>query len=213
MSSDRRSFAELATRFPLGLAGTFFLGMAEGEGVALDKLRGFCDWLGMTDEELRAYEPHPGAQAYPAFVAWLALNGSRADVVLAFLANLAVWGVRRSLRADRIVCASFLRSLAGNPVRSCLRQWVLPMCANWIDYAAPSAGAGFGGAAPTGGLELGKQPSVDRQYHPRRMIELRVGDAAGEETDSGIETHGMRVGGHFQSLDTTRSDDLGDAID
>jgi len=46
----------------------------------------------MTDDELRAHEPHPGAQAYPAFVAWLALNGSRADVVLAFLANLAAWG-------------------------------------------------------------------------------------------------------------------------
>jgi thiaminase len=92
VSSDRRSFAQLATRFPMGLAGAFFLGMAEGEGVALDKLRGFSAWLGMTDEELRAHEPHPGAQAYAAFVAWLALNGSRADVVLAFLANLAVWG-------------------------------------------------------------------------------------------------------------------------
>lgn len=91
VSSDRRSFAQLAARFPMGLAGAFLLGMAEGEGVALDKLRGFCAWLGMTDEG-RAYEPHPGAQAYPAFVAWLALNGSRADVVLAFLANLAVWG-------------------------------------------------------------------------------------------------------------------------
>jgi thiaminase len=92
VSSDRRSFAQLAARFPLGLAGEFFLGMAEGEGVALDKLRGLADWLGLTDDELRAHEPHPGAQAYPAFVAWLALNGSRADVVLAFLANLAAWG-------------------------------------------------------------------------------------------------------------------------
>lgn len=46
----------------------------------------------MTEAELRGYEPHPGAQAYPAFVAWLALNGSHADVVLAFLANLAIWG-------------------------------------------------------------------------------------------------------------------------
>jgi hypothetical protein len=92
VSSDRRSFAVLAARFPSGLAGEFFLGMAEGEGVALDKLRGLADWLGMTDEELRAHEPHPGAQAYPAFVAWLALNGSRADVALAFLANLAAWG-------------------------------------------------------------------------------------------------------------------------
>lgn len=92
VSSDRRSFAQLAARFPSGLAGEFFLGMAEGEGVALDKLRGLADWLGLTDAELRAHEPHPGAQAYAAFVAWLALNGSRTDVVLAFLANLAAWG-------------------------------------------------------------------------------------------------------------------------
>jgi hypothetical protein len=46
----------------------------------------------MTEAELRGYEPQPGAQAYPAFVAWLALNGSLTDVVLAFLANLAIWG-------------------------------------------------------------------------------------------------------------------------
>jgi thiaminase len=92
VSSDRRSFAQLATRFPAGLAGEFFLGMAESEGLALGKLRGLADWLGLTDDDLGAYEPHPGAQAYPAFVAWLALNGSRADVVLAFLANLAAWG-------------------------------------------------------------------------------------------------------------------------
>jgi hypothetical protein len=54
VSSDRRSFAVLAARFPSGLAGEFFLGMAEGEGAALDKLRGLADWLGMTDEELHA---------------------------------------------------------------------------------------------------------------------------------------------------------------
>jgi thiaminase len=92
VSSDRRSFAQLATRFPAGLAGEFFLGMAQSEGLALGRLRGLADWLGLTDDALRAHEPHPGAQAYPAFVAWLALNGSRAEVVLAFVANLAAWG-------------------------------------------------------------------------------------------------------------------------
>jgi thiaminase len=92
VSSDRRSFAVLAARFPGGLAGEFFLGMAEGEGVALRKLRGLSGWLGLTEAEVDGYEPQPGTQAYPAFVAWLALNGSRADVVLAFLTNLAVWG-------------------------------------------------------------------------------------------------------------------------
>jgi thiaminase len=92
VSSDRRSFAQLAARFPSGLAGEFFLGMAQSEGLALEALGGLARWLGLTEEELRAYEPRPGAQAYPAFVAWLALNGSRADVVLAFVANLAAWG-------------------------------------------------------------------------------------------------------------------------
>ncbi|HEX2301962.1 MAG TPA: hypothetical protein VHH34_26215, partial [Pseudonocardiaceae bacterium] len=92
VSSDRRSFAQLAARFPGGRAGGFFLDLAQGEGVALERLRGLAGWLGLTEDDLVAYEPHPGAQVYPAFVAWLALNGSRADVVLAFLANLAAWG-------------------------------------------------------------------------------------------------------------------------
>jgi hypothetical protein len=69
VSSDRRSFAQLAARFPSGLAGAFFLGMAEGEGVALEKLDGLADWFGMTEEDIRTHEPDPGAQAYPAFVA------------------------------------------------------------------------------------------------------------------------------------------------
>jgi thiaminase len=100
VSSDRRSFAVLAARFPGGLAGEFFLSLADGEGVALRRLQGLSEWLGMTDAEVVGYEPDPGTQAYPAFVAWLALNGSRADVVLAFLANLAVWG-RTAVRSPR----------------------------------------------------------------------------------------------------------------
>ncbi|WAL68985.1 transcriptional regulator [Amycolatopsis cynarae] len=90
--SDRRSFAQLATRFPAGPAGDFFLGLAEGEGIALGRLGTLAAWLGLGEEDLRAHEPHPGAQAYPAYVAWLALNGSRSAVALAFVANLAAWG-------------------------------------------------------------------------------------------------------------------------
>src|ERR687898_212624 len=79
-------------------------GGAQGAGEALGRLLGLAAWLGLADEELRAHDPRPGAQAYPAFVAWLALNGSRSDVVLAFLANLATWGencgrVAEALRA------------------------------------------------------------------------------------------------------------------
>src|ERR687897_274791 len=110
VSSDRRSFAQLAARFPAPPAGDFFLGMAQGEGEALGRLLGLAAWLGLADEELRAHDPRPGAQAYPAFVAWLALNGSRSDVVLAFLANLAAWlgegePPERARRATRLLQA------------------------------------------------------------------------------------------------------------
>jgi thiaminase len=92
LASDRRSFAQLAARFPAGAAGDLFLVLAEGEGQALARLLLLAEELGLDEDRLRTYEPLPTAQAYPAYVAWLALNGSRADVALAFLANLAAWG-------------------------------------------------------------------------------------------------------------------------
>jgi hypothetical protein len=51
-------------------------------------LAAFADAVGLAGE----YEPLAGCQAYPAYVAWLALNGSPGDVALAFLANLETWG-------------------------------------------------------------------------------------------------------------------------
>jgi hypothetical protein len=92
VSSDRRSFALLAARFPEPPAGDLFLSLAVGEGRALGLVHVFAAAVGWDQEAVRAHEPTPGAQAYPAFVAWLALNGSRSDVSLALLANLAAWG-------------------------------------------------------------------------------------------------------------------------
>jgi hypothetical protein len=89
IASDRRSFAQLAARFPEEPAGAFFLDMAAGEGVALGHLPALAAAAGGVEEP---YEPRAGCQAYPAYVAWLALNGQRADVALAFLANLGAWG-------------------------------------------------------------------------------------------------------------------------
>ena len=109
ISSDRRSFALLASRFPEPPAGDLFLSLAEGEGRALELLRAFAVAVGEDGEALRAHEPAPGAHAYPAFVAWLALNGSRSDVSVALLANLAAWGancgrVAEALRARYGLC-------------------------------------------------------------------------------------------------------------
>jgi thiaminase len=92
LSSDRRSFAQLAARFPEPPAGNFFLGLAHGEGEALARMLALAKSLGIGEPARVAYEPKPGCQAYTAFVAWLALGGSRAELALAFLANLAAWG-------------------------------------------------------------------------------------------------------------------------
>ena len=92
LRSDRRSFATLAARFPEPPAGDFFIGLAQGEVEALARLLALAASLGFGEAGLADYEPQPGCQAYPAFVSWLALNGSRADVALGLLANLAAWG-------------------------------------------------------------------------------------------------------------------------
>ena len=57
----------------------------------------------MDEAALRGYQPRAGCQAYPAYVAWLALNADPRDVVLALVANFAAWGdycgtVSRALR-------------------------------------------------------------------------------------------------------------------
>lgn len=88
IASDRRSFEHIAQRFPKPPAAGFFQDLAAGEGEASRLLGVFAAATGLGDE----YEPLAGCQAYPAYVAWLALNGSPADVALAFLANLAAWG-------------------------------------------------------------------------------------------------------------------------
>jgi hypothetical protein len=92
IASDRRSFAQLAARFPAAPAGPWLLAMAQAEDQAAALIDGYAAWLGLDEHWLRRYEPDPRAQCYPAFVAWLALNGSISAVSLALLANLAAWG-------------------------------------------------------------------------------------------------------------------------
>jgi hypothetical protein len=80
VGSDQRSFALLAARFP------------QGELNALRLLSDFAAALGWDERDLRAYEPRPLAQAYPAYLAWSALFGTSSGVTLAMLANLEEWG-------------------------------------------------------------------------------------------------------------------------
>lgn len=90
--SDRRSFLLLAARASDTPAGEFFAGLAAGENLALAHLPPLAAAAGLDAGGLASYQVTAGGQAYPAYVAWLAVNGRPADVVLALVANFAAWG-------------------------------------------------------------------------------------------------------------------------
>ncbi|MBI4637857.1 MAG: transcriptional regulator [Candidatus Rokubacteria bacterium] len=90
--SDLRSVALLVNRFGAAPSGPFFQAVLGGEAAALEALRGFAAAVGLDEPLLQAYEPAPGAQAYPAFMAWLALYGTDAEVAAGFLVNFSAWG-------------------------------------------------------------------------------------------------------------------------
>jgi pyrroloquinoline quinone (PQQ) biosynthesis protein C len=90
--SDLRSDAHLVARFGATPAGNFFRGIFEGEVIALDLLLDFASALGLSENDLAAYEPKPKAQAFPSYVVSLAYHGTQADAATAFLVNFPVFG-------------------------------------------------------------------------------------------------------------------------
>ena len=92
INSDLRSIAQLINRQAHLPSRDYFLGALQGEATARQALLAFARALQMGEGDLRAHEPLPGCQAYPAYVAWLALYGSDADFAAAFLVNLPAWG-------------------------------------------------------------------------------------------------------------------------
>ncbi|MFJ4276449.1 transcriptional regulator [Streptomyces massasporeus] len=92
--ADRRAFEFLAARGEATdpRAAAFFTALAEGEALAGERLTAFTRACGVDEPGETSYEPLPGCQAYPGYVAWLALNASPADAVLALTANFSAWG-------------------------------------------------------------------------------------------------------------------------
>lgn len=103
VGSDRQSFALLAARFPEPL----FLAMAGAEDEALALLLDFGAAVGMGEEDLRAHEPRPLAQAYPAFLARTAVFGPRGAVPLALLVNVEASGGTYARLADALQAQGF----------------------------------------------------------------------------------------------------------
>lgn len=92
ITSDLRSVGLLLSRHGLSPGRDFFWMVLQGEVEALKALGRFASALGLSEEELEKYEPMTEAQAYKAYMAWLSLYGSAAEVAGAFLANFPAWG-------------------------------------------------------------------------------------------------------------------------
>jgi hypothetical protein len=90
--SDLRSVALFVAHHGLLPSRLYLLSLLHCENAAFEALAKFAQALGMGDEELSALEPIPAALAYSAFVAWLALYGSDAELAAAFMVNFAAWG-------------------------------------------------------------------------------------------------------------------------
>jgi pyrroloquinoline quinone (PQQ) biosynthesis protein C len=90
--SDLRSMALRISRCAAPASQQFFRAVLDGEAAALEALELLATAVGMTPAERDAYEPTPGAQAYSAYLAWLCLNRSAAEVAAALAVNFAVWG-------------------------------------------------------------------------------------------------------------------------
>ncbi|MGM1062342.1 transcriptional regulator [Saccharothrix sp. Mg75] len=90
--SDWRAFLTLAAQSTEPAQREFFSTVAAGEGLALAKLGDFAAACGLTPDDVAEHRALPGCQAYPSYVARLALDGNPHDALLAILANFAEWG-------------------------------------------------------------------------------------------------------------------------
>jgi thiaminase len=90
--SDLRSNAQMVSRFGTQPHGQFFIDLVTGEAQGLALLLDFARALGLSERDLQAYEPRPGAQTYPSYAAWLGFYGSQADIAAAYLINFPVFG-------------------------------------------------------------------------------------------------------------------------
>jgi pyrroloquinoline quinone (PQQ) biosynthesis protein C len=90
--SDLRSIALLISRCATPASQQFFRIVLDGEAAALEALEPLATAVGMAPADLDAYEPTLGAQAYSAYLAWLCLYGSEAEVAAALSVNFAAWG-------------------------------------------------------------------------------------------------------------------------
>jgi hypothetical protein len=121
--SDVRSFEVLSERFAADPAQGYLAGMVAGERAALLALDAFATAVGLAGPARAGYEPLPGCQVYPSYVARLARDGTPAEVAGAFVVNLEAWGTCCARMADAL---------------SSTYQLTPPACTFFAHFAGPT---------------------------------------------------------------------------
>ena len=117
ISSDLRSISLLVSRYGNSPSRSFLMNVLHGEVAALEALHTFAAELKLSPADLEAVEPIPAAHAYCAYMAWIALYGSDAELAGALLVNFPAWGtncrrMRLALRHKYNLAESALTFLA-----------------------------------------------------------------------------------------------------
>jgi hypothetical protein len=100
--SDLNSFNQMAERWDSSQS-QFFGNLAFGESLALPLVLDFAANVGLSEEDLAAYEPRPKGQTYPSRVAWIASNADRASAAASFLVNFGVFGENMARVRDALL--------------------------------------------------------------------------------------------------------------
>ena len=100
--SDLNSFTQMAARWD-SERSHFFGDLAAGEALSLPLLLDFARNVGLSEQDLAAYEPRPKGQTYPSRVAWIASNADRASAAASFLVNFAVFGENMARIRDALI--------------------------------------------------------------------------------------------------------------
>lgn len=101
--SDLNSFNQMAARWDTPGGSSFFGDLAFGETLVLPLLLDFAANVGLSEEDLAAYEPRPKGQTYPSRVAWIASNADRASAAASFLVNFGVFGENMARVRDALL--------------------------------------------------------------------------------------------------------------
>jgi pyrroloquinoline quinone (PQQ) biosynthesis protein C len=92
IASDLRSIALLIARHGDLPSRPYLLNILQGENSAFEALTKFAQALGISNATLGGSEPIPAAFAYSAFLAWLGMYGSDAEMASALSLNFVAWG-------------------------------------------------------------------------------------------------------------------------